>query len=156
MTPKKGSGKNLAVNRKARFDYEILERFEAGIQLRGSEVKSARAGHVSLRDSFVRIRGGEMFVINMHIQPYDHASTHETLDPRRDRKLLMHKKEILRLGGQVREKGLTIIPLRMYLKRGKIKLEIALARGRKAADKREVLKRRTMEREVKEELKRWR
>lgn len=146
----------LSVNRRASFDYEILEIFEAGIQLRGSEVKSARAGKINLRDCFVRARNGELFIINMNISTYDNASTHEVLDPRRERKLLMHKKEIVKLASKVQEKGLTIIPLKVYLKNGRIKIEIALAKGRRAYDKRQVLKKRTMEKEIREAVKRWR
>ncbi len=148
--------KTLAVNRKARHDYDILERYEAGIVLKGSEVKAIRDGRVNLKDSFARIRNGEIFLINMHISPYRHASTHETVDPRRDRKLLMHKREIMRLAGKVQEKGLTLIPLRLYLKNGRIKVEIALAKGRKLHDKREAARRKTLEREIQEAMKRWR
>ena len=152
----KNDTKTLAVNRKARHDYDILERYEAGIVLKGSEVKAIRDGRVNLKDSFARIRNGEIFLINMHVSPYRHASTHETVDPRRDRKLLMHKREITRLAGKVQEKGLTLIPLRLYLKNGRIKVEIALAKGRKLHDKREAARRKTLEREIREVMKRWR
>ncbi|MCS7311396.1 MAG: SsrA-binding protein SmpB [Acidobacteria bacterium] len=148
--------KTLAVNRKALHDYEILERYEAGIVLRGSEVKAARAGRINLRDSFARVKAGEVYLLNCHISPYAAASTHETLDPTRERKLLLHKREILRLAGRVQEKGLTLVPLRVYLKGPYIKVELALARGRKVYQKREVARQRAIEREVQEELKRWR
>ncbi len=150
-----GHVKIVSVNRKAYHDYDILETYEAGIVLKGSEVKSIREGRVNLRDSYGRIKDGEVFLINMHISPYTAASTHEVLDPKRQRKLLLHKREIRRLIGKVQEKGLTLIPLKLYFKRGKVKVELALARGRKKYDKREKAKQKTIEREIQEQLKRW-
>ncbi len=154
--PKHRPERTLAVNRKAYHDYDILETYEAGIVLRGSEVKAAREGRVNLRDAFARVKDGEIYLVNAHISPYRHASTHESIDPRRERKLLLHKREIMRLAGRVQERGLTLVPLRMYLKGPYIKVELALARGRKLHDKREIARRRTIEREIREELKRWR
>ncbi|SMO63719.1 SsrA-binding protein [Balnearium lithotrophicum] len=140
-------------NKKAFFDYEILEKYEAGIELKGTEVKSIREGKVNLRDSFVRIENGEAYLFNAYIAPYTHGNlfNHE---PTRRRKLLLHKREIKRLLGKVQEKGLTIVPLRMYFnKRGKVKVEIALVRGKKKYDKREAIKRRELEREAQKAMK---
>lgn len=139
--------KVIAANKQARFEYSILESLEVGIALKGSEVKSLRDGKASLTDSFVRIDKGEAFVYNFHIPPYAHAGR-AMLDPIRARKLLLHKNEIARLTGQVQQKGLTIVPLKAYFKRGFAKLEIALAKGKKRYDKREAIKKRETEREV--------
>lgn len=143
-------------NKKAYFDYEILEKYEAGIELKGTEVKSVREGKVNLRDSFVRIENGEAFLFNTYIAPYKHGSlfNHE---PTRKRKLLLHKREIKRLMGKVQEKGLTIVPLRMYFnERGKVKVEIALVKGKRKYDKREAIKRRELEREAQKAMKYFR
>jgi SsrA-binding protein len=140
-------------NKKAYHDYEILEKYEAGIALKGTEVKSLREGKANLRDAFVRIENGEVYLFNAYIAPYSHGNlfNHE---PTRKRKLLLHKSEIKRLFGKSQEKGLTIIPLRMYFnERGKVKVEIALARGRKKYDKREAIKRRELEREAQKAMK---
>lgn len=139
--------KVIAANKQARFEYSILESIEAGVALKGSEVKSLRDGKASLSDSFVGIDKGEAFVYNFHIPPYAHAGR-SALDPIRPRKLLLHKNEIARLAGQVQQKGLTIVPLRAYFKRGFAKLEIALAKGKKRYDKREAIRKREVEREV--------
>jgi SsrA-binding protein len=142
-------------NKKAFYDYEILERYEAGIELKGSEVKSLREGKANLRDSFVRIENGEAFLFNAYIAPYSHGGlfNHE---PTRKRKLLLHKSEIKRLLGKSMEKGLTIIPLRIYFnERGKVKVEIALAKGKKLYDKRETIKRREQEREARRAMKNY-
>lgn len=142
--------KTLAENRKARHDYLIEERMEAGISLLGSEVKSIREGKASLRDSFARVRDGEVFLENMHVAPYSHggAFNHQ---PRRERKLLLHKDEIRRLQGKVAEKGYTLVPLGLYLnEKGKIKVELGLARGKAKADRR----REIMERESRRDLER--
>lgn len=139
--------KVIAANKQARFEYSILETLEAGIALKGSEVKSLRDGKASLSDSFVRIDKGEAFVYNFHIPPYAHAGR-SMLDPIRARKLLLHKNEIARLAGQVQQKGLTIVPLKAYFKRGFAKLEIALAKGKKRYDKREAIKKREVDREM--------
>jgi len=145
--------KLVAENRRARHDYEIIETYEAGLVLLGWEVKSLREGRVSLKDAYARPRGEEIFLLNCHISPYSHATNIEA-DPERPRKLLLKKREIKRLIGRVTEKGLTLIPLRIYFnRRGYAKVEIALARGRKLYDKREVAKRRTLERELRSALK---
>jgi len=144
----------VATNRKAFHDYFIDETFEAGIVLQGSEIKSVRAGRVSLKEAYVRIDENlEAWLVDAHIAPYESAS-HFNHEPRRPRKLLLHKQEILRLWNQVRQKGVTIVPLRMYLKDGKAKVEIAIARGKKKYDKRAEIARREMEREIQRELRR--
>lgn len=143
--------KVIATNRKAFHDYHIDQEYEAGLALTGTEIKSVRAGQVNLRDSYVQVRNGEAWLINTHIAPYDHASR-ENHDPRRERRLLLHKKEIFRLAGKVQEKGFTIIPLRIYLKGNKAKVEIALARGKKQYDKREAIAERDSQRQVEREL----
>ncbi|MGI6096501.1 MAG: SsrA-binding protein SmpB [Dethiobacteria bacterium] len=137
----------LTQNRKARHDYFIEETYEAGIVLLGTEVKSARAGKVNLKDSYVHIENGELYLFNMHISPYEQANRFNH-DPLRTRKLLMHKSEIKRLIGKVQEKGYTLIPLRLYLVRGKIKVEIALAKGKKTYDKRRTLAEKDARREI--------
>ena len=145
----------LATNRKAFFGYEILERQEAGIALRGTEVKSIRDGGLSFSDAYVELRGGELFLVGCRIAPYSHGNLMNHV-PDRDRRLLLHKPQILRLGGKATEKGLTIVPLRVYLKNGRVKLEIGLARGKRAGDKREALKRKDLERETRQALRRAR
>jgi SsrA-binding protein len=139
--------KNVYMNRKARHEYFILNSFEAGIALVGSEVKSVRQGKISLQDSYAVIEDGEAYIVNMHISPYE-KSTHFLPDPKRKRKLLLHKSEIRRLMGRVAEKGLTLIPLRVYLVRGRAKLEIALARGKPRRDRRYDLEKRDAEKEI--------
>lgn len=139
--------KIVARNRKARHEYEILETYEAGIVLRGPEVKSVRAGHIAFRDAFARLEGGEMLLYNLHISPYEPATT-QNEDPTRVRKLLLHKQEIRRMVGKVEEKGLTLIPLDIYFSRGFAKVTVALARGRKLYDKRDKLKKQTQDREA--------
>ncbi|HHW39663.1 MAG TPA: SsrA-binding protein SmpB [Syntrophomonadaceae bacterium] len=143
--------KVVAENRKARHDYFIEETYEAGIALAGTEVKSLRAGKASLRDSYAEVSNGEVFVHNMHISPYEKGNRFNR-DPKRPRKLLLHKQEIRRLLGQTTQKGYTLIPLRIYFKRGKAKVEIALARGKKLYDKRESIARRDAQREIAREL----
>jgi len=139
--------KVLCTNRKARHDYHIEETLEAGIALQGTEVKSLRAGKGNLKDSYAGLEAGEVYLYNCHISPYEAASrfNHE---PLRTRKLLLHRREIQRLVGKVQKKGLTLLPLSMYLEKGKVKVELALARGKKLYDKREDLRRRAAEREV--------
>ena len=139
--------KTVATNRKARHDYFFEDTFEAGIALTGTEIKSVRAGQVSLRDSFATIKDGEMWLINLHIAAYRQASdfNHE---PRRPRKLLMHRREINRLTGKLHEKGLTLIPLRLYLKNNLAKVELGLGRGKRQYDKRATLKAKESRREV--------
>jgi SsrA-binding protein len=139
--------KLVATNRRARFEYEILDTYEAGLVLRGPEVKSLRAGKVSLTDAYAVVRRGEAYLVNAHINPDDQAGR-ENADPRRERKLLMHRAEIARLSGDVSERGFTLVPLSLYFKEGKAKVELALARGKKLHDKRETIRRREEEREV--------
>ncbi|MFQ3616451.1 MAG: SsrA-binding protein SmpB [Cyanobacteriota bacterium] len=146
--------KVVAENRQARFEYEILETFEAGIALVGTEVKSVRAGKVNLRDGFALIRNGEVWLHNVHISPHDTASQYFNHDPRRTRKLLMHRQEIRKLIGKVEQQGLTLVPLKMYLKRGWAKISLALVRGKKLHDKREDLKQKQAKREMQRAMKR--
>jgi SsrA-binding protein len=141
--------RDLGVNRKAHHDYFFVDRFEAGIVLTGTEVKSARSGRVSLVDAYADLKGGELWLHNVHISPYSHGNymNHEAL---RTRKLLIHKEQLHRLAGTTREPGLTLVPLRVYLKRGKIKAEIAVAKGKKEWDKRETIRRREADMEAKQ------
>ena len=132
-------GKMIALNRKARRDYRLLESYEAGIVLQGTEVKSLRTGRASLQDSFASIERGEVFLYNMHISPYE-CGNRFNHDPKRTRKLLFHRREIKKLIGKVSGRGLTLVPIRLYFKRGKAKVEIALARGKRQYDKREDIK----------------
>ncbi len=145
----------VATNRKARHEYEILETFEAGLVLRGPEVKSLREGKVGFQDAYARLEGGEVWLHSLHIPPYDPASRFNE-DPLRSRKLLLHRHEIRRLVGKVEEKGLTLIPLQIYFRRGFAKVALALARGRKTYDKREKLKRRTQEEEARRAMEPYR
>ena len=138
--------KIIADNRKARFDYEIIEKWEAGLVLTGSEVKSIRNGAVNLKDSYVAFRSGEAFLQNAHISEYK-AGSHNNHSPERLRKLLLHRKEIHKLMGQAREKNLSCVPLKLYFKKGRIKVEIALARGKKKYDKRESIKKKEFDRQ---------
>jgi SsrA-binding protein len=139
--------KNIAVNRKAYHDYTIVERYEAGLVLQGSEIKSIREGRVSLREAYVVVRDGEAWLVGAHIAPYAMAG-YAQHEPRRDRKLLLHRKQIFELAQAVQAKGFTIIPLRLYLKDGRAKVEIALARGKKQYDKRAALAEREAERAI--------
>lgn len=141
----------LATNRKAFFQYHVLERAEAGIALVGTEVKSIREGGLSFSDSYVELRDGELFLVGCRIAPYSHGNLMNHV-PDRDRKLLLRKREILKLGGKVTGKGLTLVPLRAYLRRGRVKLEIGLGRGKRAHDKRETIKRRDIERDTRQAL----
>ena len=138
--------KIVSTNKKARFEFFILETFEAGLVLKGTEIKSVRSGQISLQEAYVRTNGAEIWLIGAHIAPYEHASAFQH-DPKRDRKLLMHKKEIRKLYDDVRIKGMTLVPIRVYLKGGRAKLEIGLAKGKKQYDKRESIKERDVERE---------
>ena len=144
--------KTVATNRKARHDYHILDTYEAGIVLTGSEIKSVRAGRVSLREGYVALRDGELWMVNCHIAPYDPASR-ENHEPRRDRKLLMHRRQIERLARDVQDPGHTIVPLRMYLKKHWAKVEIALVRGKRQYDKRQVIAEREAERKIRRTVK---
>ncbi len=144
--------KVVATNKQAYHNYDILETYEAGLALKGSEVKSIREGAVNLKDSFIRIDNGEAYIYNMYIAPYKPAARLQH-DPYRKRKLLLHKREILKLMGKVQEKGLTIIPLKLYFKNGKAKLEIALAKGKAKYEKRQAIKEREMKRELSKKYK---
>ena len=139
--------KVVATNRQARFNYEILDTFEAGMVLRGSEVKSLRAGHVQLKDSYADIRDGEVWLVNAHISPYSFAE-HGGHDPERQRKLLLHRREIDRLFGRIREEGLTLVPIRVYFSDGKAKIELGLGKGKKRHDKRRDIIERQQKREM--------
>jgi len=144
--------KVLTQNRKAYHDYEILETYEVGIVLTGTEVKSCKNGQVNLKDSHIRIVNGEAFLLNAHISPYEQGN-YTNHEPTRTRKLLLHKKEINKLAGKVQEKGLTLVPLKMYLKKNRVKLEIALAKGRKVHDKRDEIRRKDLEKEYSRDIK---
>ena len=143
--------KVLASNRKVRHEYHILEREVAGVELLGTEVKSAREGRVNLRDAYVSFSGGEAYLVGCHISPYQSAG-YASHDPMRRRRLLLHKRQIERLAGKVQEKGLTVVPLAMMIEGNWIKVEIALARGKLLHDKRETLRRRTLDREAEQDL----
>ncbi len=145
--------KILAENRKARFDYEILEKFEAGMVLIGQEVKSIKSGRISIKGSYVVLKGEEPYLIGANVPPYQPKNAPPDYEPERSRKLLLTKSEIKHLIGKTKEKGLTSVPLRVYTKRGKVKLEFGIGKGRKKADKRELIKKREAERELKRELK---
>lgn len=147
------SEKVVSTNRAAYHNYHILETYEAGIQLQGTEVKSARGGSVNLKDGYIAVDKGELWLLNVHISPYTHGNR-ENHDPTRPRKLLMHKQEIERLSSKIQEKGLTLVPTRFYFKNGNIKCEVGVARGKKLYDKRETEVKRTQEREARVALKR--
>jgi SsrA-binding protein len=147
------SEKLIASNRKAFHDYFILQKVEAGLALTGTEVKSLREGRANLKDSYVNFEGSEAYLVGTHISPYSHGNL-QNHDPERRRKLLLHRREIDKLQGQVVEKGLTIVPLRLYFKGGKVKAEIAVVRGKKLYDKRETEKRRELDREAEAAMKR--
>ena len=139
--------KVVATNRKAGFEYFLLERFEAGLSLQGSEIKSIRAGQISLAEAYVQVENGEAWLIEAHIAPYVQANRMNH-DPKRPRRLLLHKKEILEMWNAVRQKGVTIVPLRVYLKEGRAKIEIAIAKGKQTHDKRQAIAKRDQEREM--------
>ena len=140
--------KVVATNRRARHDYAIAETFEAGIVLTGAEVKSLRAGRASLTEAYARVRDGELWLENLHIPPYQHADAKSPYDPRRARKLLLHRAEIERLIGKTQERGLTLVPLRLYFIRGLAKLELGLARGKRQFEKRQTIAEREHRREM--------
>ncbi|PIZ58539.1 SsrA-binding protein [bacterium (Candidatus Torokbacteria) CG_4_10_14_0_2_um_filter_35_8] len=140
--------KALATNRRARYDYKILEEIEAGIVLSGQEVKSVKKGHISLKGSFVTLKGAEVFLTNAHISPYEFSGEVKEYNPERPRKLLLHKKEIARIIGKKKEQGLTLIPLKIYTKHRKIKVLIGIARGKKKFDKREEMRKKEAERKI--------
>ena len=146
--------KIIAENRKARRNYFIVDEYEAGIELRGTEVKSLRLGQANLKDSYARIKNGEVFVYQLHIAPYPFAY-YDNHDPLRPRKLLLHRYEIKRLYGKVNEKGHTLVPLRLYFKGGRVKILLALAKGKRKYDKREAIKRRDEKRDMERERKNY-
>jgi SsrA-binding protein len=145
------SVKVITANRKARFDYHIIETFEAGLVLTGAEIKSVRAGEITVNEAYVRPQGGELFLLNAYIKPYSHSGDKE-YDPRRPRKLLMHKREIAKLIRELEAKGTTIVPLQVHLKTGRAKLDIGLGKGKAAPDKRQDIKKKEAQREVAREL----
>lgn len=147
--------KLIAHNRKAAHDYFLEDRFEAGLVLTGSEIKSIRAGHVQLREAYVQAQGGQVLLLNAHIAPYDPAAR-QNHEPLRPRKLLLHKKEIAKLAEKVQQKGYTIVPTKLYLSKGRAKVEIALAKGKRQYDKREAIAKRDSQREVERALSRRR
>ncbi|TET26261.1 MAG: SsrA-binding protein SmpB [Candidatus Aminicenantes bacterium] len=145
----------ITKNKKAFFNYEILESHEAGISLLGSEVKSIREGKISLKESYAEIKAGEVFLLNCHISPYE-AANRFNHDPTRERKLLLHRKEIKRLTGKIKEKGFTLVPTKVLINdKGKVKVEISLAKGKRAYQKREIIRERDRDREMRAELKKW-
>lgn len=152
MADKKSGGKIIAQNKKAWHDYFVDERYEAGIELFGTEVKSIRAGAVNLKDSYCDIKDGELFVVGMHISPYEHGNIFNR-DPLRRRRLLMHKREILKLHGLVAQKGVSLIPLSLYFSGSHVKVEIGLCRGKKLYDKRDSIAKRDADREIDRKMK---
>ena len=144
--------KIITNNRKASFLYHLISKYEAGVELKGSEVKSIREGKINIKESYITIKNGEMFVVGMHIGEYSHSG-YSSHDPLREKKLLMHKAEIFKIRKDFENKGKTIIPIKMYFKRGKIKIEIALAKGKKNWDKRESKKQKDIDREIKRTMK---
>lgn len=152
----KNSGiKIITDNRKARFQYEILETYEAGISLTGTEVKSIRAGRVNIRDSYGLVRGGEVWLLNANISPYQASGQFFNHEPTRTRKLLLKRREINKLVGKLEQKGLTLVPLKMYFKRGLVKVSLGLGKGKKLYDKRETLKARQAKRDIERALKQY-
>ena len=146
--PKQQGIKIIAENKKAYHDYFIEERYECGIVLAGTEVKSIRAGKINLRDAYVTVKGGEIFLIGVNISAYDQANTFVKLDPQRTRKLLMHKKEIIKLYSKIKLDGLTLVPTKCYFKDGKVKFEIGLARGKKDYDQRDAMAKKEAARDI--------
>ena len=142
----------IADNRKAFHDYHVLDSWEAGVALLGTEIKAIREGRVNLRDSFARVDKGEVWLMNVHISPYSHTG-YAHHDERRQRKLLLHRHEIQKLTGQVNQKGLTLVPLQLYLKNGRVKVALALVKGKQAHDKRETIRRREVDRETRAAVK---
>ena len=155
MSPKAQSVKQAAANRKAFHDYFVLERYEAGIELFGTEVKSIRAGTLNLKDSFCTIKDGEIFIRGMHISPYEQGNIFNR-DPMRSRRLLMHKKEILKLNSKVMQDGLALVPLSVYFKDSRVKVEVGLCKGKKLYDKRESEAKRQADRDIDRTLKNYR
>jgi SsrA-binding protein len=145
--------KIIARNRKAAHDYALGERYEAGLVLTGAEIKSIRANRINLQDGFVQEQGGELWLLNVHISPYEQSGTYGYTEPLRPRKLLLHKKQIAQIISRTREKGFTVVPTEVYLKKGKAKVEIALAKGKKLYDKRDAIAKRDSEREMRAAMK---
>ena len=143
----------VSTNKKARFNYEIIEKIETGIALKGTEVKSIRNRNVSIGESYAQIKDDEVFLHNLHISPYEQGNR-ENHDPIRVRKLLLHKREIKKLVARTQQKGLSLVPLSIYLRKGKIKVELGIGRGKRLVDKREVIKKKTIEREIERIVKR--
>lgn len=150
MSADESTEKIVVTNRRASHDYFIIDRYETGIVLRGTEVKSLRAGSATLQDGYAEIRSGELWLVGMHISPFEKGNINNH-EPKRDRKLLMHRQEIRRLIGKVSEKGLTLIPLRVYFKKNIAKVELGLARGKKSYDKREAIAKREVQRRLRRE-----
>lgn len=148
----KGEGKLIAQNKKARHDYSVLDTMEAGIVLQGTEIKSIRNGRINLKDGFARVRNGEAFLYNVHISPYDQGNLFNH-DPTRTRKLLLHKKQIAKLTSETKTTGVTLVPLKVYIKNGFAKVLIGIAKGKKTYDKREDLKRKEVDRQIDRTLK---
>ncbi|HAA27937.1 MAG TPA: SsrA-binding protein [Cyanobacteria bacterium UBA11371] len=155
MAEKQEGIKIVSDNRQARFLYEILETYEAGIELKGTEVKSIRQGKANLKDGYGLIRNGEAWLLNVHISPYTSSGEYFNHDPRRTRKLLLHKQEIRKLIGKVEQKGLTLVPLKMYLKKGLVKVTLGLGKGKKLHDKRDDIKERQDKRDMERAMKRY-
>jgi SsrA-binding protein len=151
-TDREKAQRTIADNRKAFHDYHVLDTWEAGIALLGTEVKAIREGSVNLRDSYARVENGEVWLMNVHISPYSHTG-YAHHEERRQRKLLLHRHEIQKLAGRVVDKGLTLVPLRMYMKDGRVKVALALVKGKQAHDKRETLRRREIDRETRAAVK---
>jgi len=147
MGAEASEGRAIATNRRARFEYEVLERVEAGLVLVGPEVKSLRAGKANLTDAYAIVRRGEAWLLHCHISPYDPASR-DNPDPQRERKLLLHRREIRRLSGKLAERGLTLVPLKLYFKGGRAKVELALVRGKRRYDKRQTIRERESQRDL--------
>ncbi|MGB7219659.1 MAG: SsrA-binding protein SmpB [Vicinamibacterales bacterium] len=152
QTDREKAQSNIAENRKAFHDYHLLETFEAGVALLGTEVKAIREGRVNLRDSYARVDNGEVFLYNVNISPYSHRG-YADHEPMRRRKLLLHKEEIRKLVGKTVEKGMTLVPVRMYFKNGRVKVAVSLAKGKKEYDKRETIKQRETDRETRAAMK---
>lgn len=153
MGPRQAPPRVVADNRKARHDYDIEETYEAGIVLTGSEIKSIRAGRINLRGSYAKVDNSEVFLYDAHIAPYEQSGVHFNHDPLRPRKLLLHRREINRLDGLVRQKGLTLVPLKVYFKGRHAKVELAVARGKKSYDRREAIARREAQRDIERAMK---
>jgi SsrA-binding protein len=151
-TVREKAQRNVADNRKAFHDYHVLDTWEAGVVLLGTEIKAIREGRVNLRDSYARLENGEIWLLNVHISPYSHTG-YAHHEERRQRKLLLHKHEIMKLAGRVQEKGLTLVPLQLYFKGGRLKVSLGLAKGKQAPDKRETIRRREVDRETRAAVK---